>query len=78
MVHEWSFVSAREAADPFNELELDVIFTARMDMPCGCPPSGPGRICVSFLIPVTGRFTYRSVCSDPTDGGLHGRRASSR
>jgi len=72
-VFEWRLQSSGACLDPFNELELDVHF------------SGPGGEQVvpafwaggqewafRFSARVPGTYTFRSVCSDAHDAGLHG------
>lgn len=71
---EIGFTSAAAHGDPFNEVTLDVVFR---------DPSGDERQVpafwargrdwkVRYASPVPGRHTYRTVCSDPGDAGLHG------
>jgi hypothetical protein len=75
VVHEWSFVSARRTADPFNEIELEAVFTGEDGKPLPVPAfwAGGDLWRVRFSSPVTGRFTYRTVCTDAADPGLHGQ-----
>jgi len=74
-VIELSFTSDRSYRDPFNEVELDVVFSGPDGSERVVPAfwSGQGEWRVRYSSPLTGRHTYRSVCSDASNGGLHGR-----
>lgn len=76
VVMEWSFFAARQHNDPFNNLELDVVFTDSKGNKKIVPGfwAGENEWCVRFSSPDTGVFTYETVCSDPTDHGLHAQR----
>ncbi len=73
-VAEVTFTSRADRDDPFNQVELDLVFTG----PDGSNQRVPafwagGRAWrVRFASPEPGTFRYRSVCSDPSDAGLHG------
>jgi Protein of unknown function (DUF4038)/Domain of unknown function (DUF5060) len=73
-VAEVTFRSRVDRKDPFNELELDVVFNG----PDGIRQRVPafwagGRVWrARFASPSVGRYHYRSECSDPKDEGLHG------
>ena len=72
---EWSFVSAKRYADPFNEVELDVVFRgadAELRVPAYWAGGGEWR--VRFAAPAPGRYEYRTVCSDASNPELHGVR----
>jgi hypothetical protein len=72
-VTEWPFTASRPHAEP-DDLELDVVFHG---------PSGDHRVPafwaggnewrVRFAAPLPGRYQYSTVCSDPSDAGLHNR-----
>jgi hypothetical protein len=71
---EWSFLSRKTYADPFNEVELDMVFID----PDGCETrvpafwAGGSTWRVRYASPKLGRHTYRTVCSDAGNGDLHG------
>ena len=71
---EFSLQAAAPYADPFREVELEVVFSG---------PGGEWRVPafwaggnafqVRFAAPEPGRYAYRSLCSNPQDPGLHDR-----
>ena len=65
-VSEWSFVSGKSYSDPFNDVELDVVFTDQDGAEQVVPGfwAGDGVWRVRFSSSVSGRFHYRTVCSD--------------
>jgi hypothetical protein len=75
---ERSFSAAKAHTDPFNEVTLDVIVAG----PDGVEQCIPGfwaggaqwRFRHNPVFP--GHYTYRTICSDAGDGGLHGRKGS--
>ncbi len=73
-VVEWSYNSGKAYADPFNDVELDVVFTDPQGHEQTVPAFWAGeqtwRIRYSPL--AAGRYTYRTVAND--QGDLHGRR----
>src|SRR6516164_1389425 len=73
-VGELTFTSRKHRPDPFNEVELDVLFTGpdrdRLRVPAFW--AGGRRWRVRFASPRVGTYRYRSECSDPADAGLHG------
>lgn len=73
-VSEWSYKSAKEHADPFNELKLDVLIAGPRGQEWRVPAfwSGGGNWRARFAPPEPGRYTLRSTCSDTSDSGLHG------
>ena len=74
---EWSYVSARSYADPFNEVELDVVFTGR-DGSWRVPAfwAGGNEWRVRFAPPQPGTYQFKTVCSDPANADLHGREGA--
>ncbi len=72
---EFSLTAARTYADPFNEVEVDVLFTGPDGREWKVPAfwAGGGVFRVRFAAPEPGRYTYRSFCSHAEDAGLHGR-----
>ncbi|MAG35745.1 MAG: hypothetical protein CL878_05810 [Dehalococcoidia bacterium] len=77
---EWSFTAATSYADPFNEVELDVVFSHRDGEQFAVPAywAGGHTWRVRFAGPKPGVYTWRSVCSEESDGGLHGREGDLR
>jgi hypothetical protein len=74
-VSEWSFTSHRSYADPFNEIRLDLCFTAadgrRQQVPAFW--AGQNRWTVRFAPPSPGTYRWESICSDSSNADLHGR-----
>jgi hypothetical protein len=74
-VVEWSYSSGKAYANPFHDVDLDVIFTR--------PDGGQDRVPafwageqtwrVRYAAAQPGRYEYRSVCSDSANADLHGR-----
>ena len=70
---EWSYTSGKAYADPFNEVELDVVLTS---------PDGSWRVPawwaggnewrVRFAPPAPGAYRFETACSDPGNADLHG------
>lgn len=77
-VLEFSFQSAKSYADPFNEVELDVVFRSPGGIERVVPAfwAGENRWTVRFSSGEEGRHTYRSVCSDSGSEGLDGTRGA--
>lgn len=72
-VFEWRLQSATTHLDPFNELEVDVIFIGpggEQSVPAFW--AGGQEWAFRFSAAVPGVYSFRSVCSDPQDMGLHG------
>jgi Protein of unknown function (DUF4038)/Domain of unknown function (DUF5060) len=72
---EWSYSSGKAYADPFNDVELDVIFTDpegnEHRMPAFWAGGQTWRIRYSPLLP--GRYHYRTVATDSSNSDLHGQ-----
>ena len=75
-VMEWSFSSAKVYADPFNEVEMDVLITAPDGAEQRVPAFWAGEQTwrVRYAPHTTGRFLYRTACSDTNNSGLHGQQ----
>jgi Protein of unknown function (DUF4038)/Domain of unknown function (DUF5060) len=75
---EVSFHSAKPYADPFNEIELDVVYTLPSGQEQRVPAfwSGESTWRVRYAPPSSGTYTYRTVCSDAANRDLHDRRGS--
>ena len=78
VVNEWSFVSGRSYADPFNEIDLDVVFTSDSGDVQRVPAfwAGDGIWRVRFSSPECGKFSYVAECSDASNSDLHGLTGS--
>ncbi len=72
---EWSFSSGESYRDPFNEVELDVIFSGPNGQEKRVPAfwSGGNVWRVRYASPKVGTHRYRSVCSDKANRDLHGQ-----
>jgi len=74
-VSEWGFTSGKPYADPFNQVELDVIFTHEQGGEWRVPAywAGGQEWRVRFGPPAVGTYTYRTACSDEGNPDLHGQ-----
>ena len=72
---EIGLTSAGGHEAPFNDVMLDVVFTDPSGGEKRVPAfwAGGNDWKVRYASPALGRHTYRTVCSDPDDAGLHGR-----
>jgi len=72
---ELAFESAASYQDIFNEIELDVLFQEPDGREWSVPAfwAGGGTFRARFAAPEPGRYTWRSVCSNLADSGLHGK-----
>lgn len=72
------FHSATTHTDPFNDLQLDVVFTDPAGNQTKVPAFWDGSDIwrVRYASNVVGKHTYRTECSDTSDGGLHGMSGS--
>src|SRR5450759_3697273 len=70
---EWSYSSGKRYADPFNEVELDVVFTtpsgAENRMPAFWAGGSTWR--VRYAPPAAGSYSYRTICNDTSNTDLH-------
>ncbi len=71
---ELTFVSNKEYADPFNDVDID------LQLYCdGKLFTVPGFWCganiwkIRFVCPYEGEWLYKTVCTDTENSGLHGR-----
>jgi hypothetical protein len=73
-VVEWYCASNHSYSDPFNDVELDVVFTDPAGREYKVPAFWAGEQTwrIRFSPPAAGRYSYRSVASD--QGDLDGRR----
>jgi len=74
-VTEWAYTSGKAYADPFNDVELDVVFTDPQGREQRVPAFWAGEQTwrVRYAPPVAGRYTYRTVSNDPANPDLHGQ-----
>jgi hypothetical protein len=75
-VAEWRGQSSRAHVDPFNEVTLDALVTLADGSELRVPAFWAGKQEWRFRFgsPVTGRFPFRTACSDTKDTGLHDQR----
>jgi hypothetical protein len=75
-VAEWSYSSEKAYADPFNDVELDVVFTDPQGREHTVPAFWAGEQTwrIRYSPAAAGRYTYRTVSSD--SGDLHGRHGT--
>ncbi len=75
-VTEWSLSSGKAYADPFNDVELDVLITAPDKSEQRVPAfwAGDQSWRVRYAPHTTGRFRYRTICSDTNNSRLHGQQ----
>lgn len=78
IAHEWSFVSEKTYADPFSDVELDVVFTDERGASCRVPAfwAGDSVWRVRFSAPDCGLYSFSTICSDESDFDLHGIEGS--
>ena len=74
LVTEWSFASKTRYDDPFNDVQLDVLFTDENGEERLVPAFWAGESIwrVRFSAPNPGVYRYRSICSNVRDADLHG------
>ncbi len=72
---EWSFRSAKQYSDPFNDVELDVIFKTPSGTEHRVPSfwAGDALWRVRYAPPSAGQYSYRTVCNDASNSALHDR-----
>ena len=70
---EWSFTSSKAYKDIFNEVELSARFIFENDEEQLVPAfwAGGKNWRVRFSSPKPGKWRFRTVCSDPSNSGLH-------
>jgi len=79
-VAEWSWSTNREYGDPFNEVDVDVVFTDPRGEERRIPAfwSGGGTWRARYASPLVGTHHYRTICSDRTNRDLDGLQGSVR
>jgi len=77
-VTERAYSSGKVYKDPFNEVDLDFLFTDSKGREQRVPAFWAGEQTwrVRYAPDSPGRYTYRSVCSDASNKDLHGRNGS--
>ncbi|MDX2153184.1 MAG: DUF4038 domain-containing protein [Bryobacteraceae bacterium] len=72
---EWSFYGEKARRDPFSEVELNVIVTSPSGKQHRAPAfwGGENVFRVRYAAGEAGLHRWSTVCSDPSDAGLHGR-----
>jgi len=75
-VIEWSYVSEKIYSDPFNDIELSVVFTEPDKEEKVVPAfwSGENTWRVRYASSKIGRHTFRTVCSDTSNFSLHNQK----
>src|ERR1700686_2125397 len=76
LVQEWSFTSGKTYTDPFNQVELDVIFTDPQSKEHRAPSFWAGEQTwkVRFSAASPGKYVFRTVSNDAANPDLHDRR----
>ncbi|MFH1008724.1 MAG: DUF4038 domain-containing protein [Candidatus Latescibacterota bacterium] len=77
-VSEWAYTSGKKYADPFNEVQLDVVFADADGREKRVPAfwSGEQVWRVRYSSPEVGRVRYRTECSDAGNADLHGQEGA--
>ena len=72
---EFAFTAQNHYKDIFNDIEVDVVFTGPDGQEWKVPAywAGENTFRVRFAAPKQGRYTYKSICTNPDDAGLHGQ-----
>ena len=75
LVTEWGYSSGKRYEDPFRDVELDVIFRDPQGREQRVPAFWAGDQVwrVRFAPPLPGRYSFRTLCSDPANPDLHGQ-----
>jgi len=75
-VLEFSLHSGKSYKDPFNEVELDVIFEGPNGLKRVVPAfwAGENLWKVRFSTPTIGRYSYTTICSDKENLSLHNQK----
>ena len=74
-VTEWAYSSGKAYADPFNQVELDVVFRDSQGHEQRVPAfwAGGQTWRIRYAPPRPGHYTYRTVSSDPSNPDLDGQ-----
>jgi hypothetical protein len=75
---EWSYTTAKTYADPFNQVDLDVLITDPEGREQRVPAFWAGENVwrIRYAPHMTGKFTCRTVCSDSGNPDLHGQECT--
>jgi hypothetical protein len=75
---ELTFTAGKPHADPFNELQLDLLVTSPDGAQMGVPAFWAGKQTwkARYSSRQAGTHRWRAECSDPSDPGLHGVEGS--
>ena len=75
---EWSYVSGKAYKDPFNEIELDVLVALPDGNQQRVPAfwAGDQEWRVRYAPPMSGKYLYRTVCSDEANRELHSQEGT--
>jgi hypothetical protein len=73
---EWTYISGIAYSDPFNDVELDVMFEDAFENVWKVPAfwSGDNEWRIRFSPPNPGIYEYLTICSDENNCDLHGRK----
>jgi len=74
-VVEWAYTSGKAYADPFNDVELDVVFTDPQGREQRVPAFWAGEQTwrVRYSPPSAGRYKFRTIASDSANADLDGQ-----
>jgi hypothetical protein len=74
-VAEFSFAAGKQRENPFAEIEVDAIFEDEHGNSWKVPAFWAGDMVwkARFASPSTGKYRFRTVCTDASDSGLHGQ-----
>ena len=74
-VAEWSYLSYKTYANPFSDVEVDVVFTDPAGQTQRVPAfwAGENTWTIRYASPVLGKHEYQTVCSDTANSNLHGQ-----
>lgn len=72
---EWNYVSGKTYEDPFNDLDLDVVFLDSKGISRKVPAfwAGENEWRVRFAAPFPEIYTFTTICSDENNSDLHGK-----
>ena len=72
---EWSYTSGQLYSDPFNEVELNVVFRTPSGTEHRMPAfwAGDSTWRVRYAAPTAGVYSFRTECNNTADADLHGR-----
>jgi len=72
---EWAYSSGKRYSDPFNEVELDVVFVDPDGIEAKVPAFWAGEQTwrIRYASRKVGTHRYRTVCSDASNTALHGQ-----